>query len=107
MVQGKLAADLAIAQAPDGPRARSVVVVDDGEPYGIGLADAFIAQFQSRGGTLLDRELTLPNASMDLHGLAYKIASFHPAAVFYGGVVSEGGAGIKKFLVEAGFTGPM
>jgi branched-chain amino acid transport system substrate-binding protein len=109
VVQGKVDADLTIGAKPNGLGASKVYVVDDTEPYGKGLADFFTQEFTAKGGTVLDssRDEITANGTSQLPQLAAKIVAAHPDAVFYGGVVSEGGGLLKAQLVAAGYTGPM
>ncbi len=101
--QGRVDADLTITDLG----ARSVYVVDDQETYGVGLANYFTAEFQSKGGTVLARDGIPANGAALIPGLAQKIAAVNPAVVFYGGITSGGGGTLKAQLVAAGYTGPM
>lgn len=104
VVQGKVDAQVAAA-AP--VNAKSVYVVDDDTTYGIGLADFFVSNFQSGGGTILGRSSVTAQQASSFPSLAATITSKHPDAVFFGGVTSGGGGLIKKALKAAGYTGPM
>ena len=103
-VQGKVDAQVA-AGAP--VNAKNAYVVDDDSTYGIGLANYFVNNFQSGGGTVLGRSSITAQQASSFPSLASTIASKHPDAVFFGGVTSGGGGLLKKDLVAAGYTGPM
>ncbi|HZC05471.1 MAG TPA: branched-chain amino acid ABC transporter substrate-binding protein [Ktedonobacterales bacterium] len=103
-VQGKVDAQIAAA-APIS--AKSVYVVDDDTTYGKGLADFFISNFKSNGGTVLGRQSITPAQVGNLNSLATTIANTNPDVVFYGGVTSQGGGALKKDLVAANYNKAM
>ncbi len=104
VVQGKVDADYAY----NSLNIRKVYVVDDTTPYGKGLADYFIQEFQQAlGGTILGRDEITSQDTAKLPSLASTIAGKHPDAVFYGGVTSGGGGLLKAQLVSHGVTVPM
>lgn len=100
-VQGPAAADKAIADLGK----KAVFVVDDGTPYGVGLADEFGKQFEAKGGKLLGREKTQDKES-DFKALVTKIKGTSPDLVYYGGVYNAG-ALLSKQLKEGGVKVPM
>jgi branched-chain amino acid transport system substrate-binding protein len=89
--------------ARDGLVAGDVTVVDDGEPYGKTLADAFVPEFEAAGGSVLSRE-RITRGATDFSGLARQIVSQQPAAVVFEGFDPEG-ALVLRALREAGYTG--
>lgn len=99
-VQGKVDAQIA-AGAPIN--AKSAYVVDDNTTYGKGLADFFVQNFKSGGGTITNRQSITPAQVGNLTSLATTIANANPDVVFYGGVTSQGGGALKKDLVQAGY----
>ncbi len=102
VVQGQLDADFTVGDLA----ARRVYVVEDSEPYGQILADAFARQVERRGGTVLGRA-EIPAASPDLGPtLSIQIAATHPQAVFYDGVTAGGAGPLRAQLAVAGFEGP-
>lgn len=82
---------------------QSAVVIDDGDPYGKGLADAFQQEFESLGGRVLTRE-RIERGETDFSGLVRRIVSAEPELVLYEGLNPEG-ALIVKALREAEYDG--
>lgn len=103
-VQGKVDAQIA-AGAPIN--AKTVYVVDDNTTYGKGLADFFVQNFQSGGGTVVGRQSITAAQISNLNSLATTIANKNPDVVFYGGVTSQGGGALKKDLVAANYNKAM
>jgi branched-chain amino acid transport system substrate-binding protein len=83
----------------DRLRARSVYVLDDGQPYGTGIADAFQAAAAPLGLTVLGRAHIDPNAA-DYQTLMGQIslsnAGRPPDAVFAGMLVDNNAAQVLK-----------
>ena len=73
-------------------RARRAFVVDDGGGYGISLADAFAARFQTDGGTVVGRQTTA-QAATDYSKVLAAWAALHPDVALFGGVNAFGGNG--------------
>lgn len=103
-VQGKVDAQIA-SSAPIS--ATTAFVVDDSTTYGKGLANFFIQNFQSSGGTIVGQQEISASQVSSLNSLATTIANKNPGVVFYGGVTSQGGGALKKDLVQVGYTKPM
>ena len=80
---------------------RRAFVIDDNESYGKGLADVFASEFPRRGGTIVGREHLTPYA-LDYKPLLTKVAAIRPDAVFFGGIVSTGGAILRKQMGDVG-----
>lgn len=80
---------------------RRAFVIDDNESYGRGLADVFASAFPKDGGTLLGRE-HLTAFALDYKPLLTKVAALHPDAIFFGGIVSTGGAILRKQMADVG-----
>jgi branched-chain amino acid transport system substrate-binding protein len=80
---------------------RRVFVIDDNESYGRGLADVFSAAFPAAGGTILGREPLTPFA-LDFQALLTKVRGTRPDAVFFGGIVSTGGAVLRRQMGDVG-----
>ena len=92
--QGELLAHFAL-----GHKWKRAFVIDDNETYGRGVADLFASSFVGAGGDLLGREhLTL--FQLDYKPLLTKIAAEHPQAIFFGGIVSTGGAVLRKQMAD-------
>ena len=105
VIQGKVDASVATS-APIS--AKSAFVVDDNSVYGIGLSNFFTSSFQADGGhTVGARESITAAQVSNLTSLASTIVAANPDIVFFGGVTSGGGAGLKKDLVADGYTKPM
>ncbi|HEY8173577.1 MAG TPA: branched-chain amino acid ABC transporter substrate-binding protein, partial [Dehalococcoidia bacterium] len=89
--------------ARDGLSAASAFIVDDGDPYGRGLADSFSEQFEARGGRVLLRE-RIERTTTDFSALGRQVLSAAPSIVVYEGF-NPAGALIVKALRDAGYTG--
>jgi branched-chain amino acid transport system substrate-binding protein len=82
---------------------RRAFIVDDDESYGKVLADVFEADFRARGGTVLGHE-HLTAFQQDFKSLLTKVHALGPDFVFYGGVVSTGGALLRKQMGDTGLA---
>ncbi len=91
------------AYAYDDASAQSAIVIDDGDPYGKGLADAFQEQFEALGGRVLTRE-RIERGETEFSGLVRQMVSAEPDLVVYEGLNPEG-ALIVKALREAEYRG--
>jgi branched-chain amino acid transport system substrate-binding protein len=83
--------------------ARSVVLIDDGEPYGTTLADAFATAFTDLDGRVLSRE-RVKRGTVDFVTLAGHVQGAGPDAVVFEGLDPEG-ALLVKALRDAGYEG--
>jgi branched-chain amino acid transport system substrate-binding protein len=83
--------------------ARRVYVIDDNESYGKGLADVFVPALEKLGGTIIDRA-HLVKGQQDFIALLTSAASAKPDLIFYGGVVSTGGAQLRRQMLKVGIT---
>ncbi|MBI5288343.1 MAG: branched-chain amino acid ABC transporter substrate-binding protein [Chloroflexi bacterium] len=83
--------------------ADTAVVIDDGDPYGRTLADAFIATFEAGGGRVLSRE-RIVRGTTDFAATGRQIASTEPDVVVFEGFDPEG-ALLAGDLQAGGFTG--
>ena len=84
-------------------KAGKVTLVDDGEPYGKTLADAFARAFGGLGGSIVSRE-RVERGAIDFSPLARQVKSAAPEAVVFEGLNPEG-ALLLKALREAGYAG--
>lgn len=91
------------SHAADDLQAETAVVIDDGDPYGKGLADAFVERFQDAGGDVLVRE-RIARGDVDFVPLAREIVAAAPDLVVFEGLNPEG-ALIVKALRDGQFTG--
>jgi branched-chain amino acid transport system substrate-binding protein len=89
--------------ARDGQGADGAVLVDDGDPYGRGLADSFAEQFEERGGSVLLRE-RIKRGQTEFSSLVRQVLSAEPDVVVFQGFNPEG-ALIVRALREGGFAG--
>lgn len=88
----------------------SVYIIDDTETFGKGVADAFEAQFEEEGGTVVARD-GAPPTTTDYTSIMTAAAAKNPEAIYFGGVTASGGDKILKAAVQAGlgevpFVGP-
>jgi branched-chain amino acid transport system substrate-binding protein len=79
-------------------------VIDDNESYGKGIADVFASEFPKRGGTIVGREHLTP-FQLDYKPLLTKVGALHPDTIFFGGIVSTGGALLRKQMSDVGLGG--
>ncbi len=87
-----------------GPlQAKTAVVIDDGDPYGKGLADAFASEFVEDGGQVIARE-RIERGTVDFGPLAREIVAAAPDLVVFEGLNPEG-ALILKALRDGQYTG--
>lgn len=96
-------AQVQAAYARDELDADSAVVIDDGDPYGKTLADAFIPEFEEGGGTVLSRE-RIERGTADFDTFARQVITGDPDLVVFEGLDPEG-ALLLRDLREAGFEG--
>lgn len=103
VVQGKVDASIATS-APIS--AKTVYVIDDNTVYGKGLANFFTTNFQSSGGTVLDRQSFTANQVSSAGSFADTIKAKNPDVVFFGGTTDSGVGAVKKALASKGFDKP-
>jgi branched-chain amino acid transport system substrate-binding protein len=84
-------------------QAKTAVVIDDGDPYGTTLADAFVASYEQQGGRVLSRE-RIKRGTIDFKGLVAQIKSATPDIVVYEGLNPEG-ALLVKALRQGQYAG--
>jgi branched-chain amino acid transport system substrate-binding protein len=80
---------------------KKVGIIDDTETYGKGLADAFQAEWEKLGGTVVGRE-GAPKGTTDYLPILTKFKEGSPDAIFYGGVTATGGGLARKQMPQAG-----
>jgi branched-chain amino acid transport system substrate-binding protein len=68
---------------------KSVYVLDDSGAFGVGVADSFQKQAESKGMKVLGRDRLDPKAA-DYTAILTKIKSLNPDAIYYGGVTQAG-----------------
>lgn len=96
-VQGPAAAQYII----DNLGKKSVFIIDDTETFGKGVADAFEAEFEKRGGEVVGHE-GVPKTTTDYQSILTAAAALNPESIYFGGVTATGGARILKAAVAAG-----
>ncbi|MEP7379584.1 MAG: branched-chain amino acid ABC transporter substrate-binding protein [Chloroflexota bacterium] len=89
----------------------SVFIMDDTEPFGVGVADAFEARFKELGGTVVGTRASVPKSTTDYTPFFTAAAALNPEAVYFGGTQVTGGGLARKQMVAAGmgaipFVGP-
>ena len=82
---------------------KSVAIIDDTETYGKGIADAFAAEWEKLGGTVVGRE-GAPKGTTDYTAILTKFKDAKPEAVFFGGVTATGGGLVRKQMPGAGLS---
>ena len=85
-------------------------VMDDTQPFGVGVADTFSAEFQRLGGTIVKRD-SVPPSTTDYTAFFTNAKALNPDVVFFGGTQVTGGGLARKQMVAAGmgaipYTGP-
>jgi branched-chain amino acid transport system substrate-binding protein len=88
--QGPAGADYLYKQG-----ARNVYVIDDAETYGIGIANAFVTEWQKLGGKVLGHS-SEPGTTTSYVSLLTQIAAMHPDSIYFGGVDSTGGTLVRQ-----------
>jgi len=79
----------------------SVYIIDDTETFGKGIADAFEADFVSRGGTVVKHDAA-PKTTQDYVSIMTAAKALNPQAIYFGGVTATGGARILLAAQQAG-----
>ncbi len=98
-----LQADVQASYARGTAKAASAVVIDDSEPYGKGLSDAFAAKFQSLGGSLLSHE-RIDRGTVDFSATVKGVLSINPDIVVFEGLNPEAALLVKE-LRHQHYTG--
>jgi branched-chain amino acid transport system substrate-binding protein len=83
--------------------ATSAIVIDDAEPYGKTLGDAFVAAFEAGGGTTMSRQ-RIERGDTDFAALARQVKGANPDIVVFEGLNPEGALLIRA-LRKAGYAG--
>lgn len=99
--QGRFAADYLVDKA----KKKNIAVVADGQPYGEGLADAFVKQVAGKGGKVATRQRVAPSV-LDFSALLAAVKPFNPDAVYFGGGSAQAAA-LSKQLAGAGLNVPV
>lgn len=83
--------------------AMSASLIDDGEPYGIGLAEQFTEAYEEMGGRVVSHDRVQPGTS-DFETIARQTIESAPAIVVYQGLNPGGGLFLKALRAQ-GYTG--
>ncbi|TME01540.1 MAG: branched-chain amino acid ABC transporter substrate-binding protein [Chloroflexi bacterium] len=78
---------------------KKVYVIDDAETYGIGIANAFVGEWQKIGGTVLGHS-SEPGTTTSYVSLLTQIATKHPDGIYFGGLDSTGGILIRQQMKQ-------
>ncbi len=78
---------------------RQVYVIDDADPYGMGLAHGFIKRFLAHGETVLGYNRQ-PGPITSYLELLTQIATLHPDAIYFGGIDATGGTLIRQQMQQ-------
>lgn len=76
-----------------------VYVIDDTEVYGVGIANAFIGEWKTLGGTVLGHS-SEPATTHSYVSLLTQIAAQHPDVIYFGGLDSTGGILIRQQMKQ-------
>jgi branched-chain amino acid transport system substrate-binding protein len=95
--------DAQAAYAHDTLRATTAIVIDDAEPYGRTLADAFTAAFEAAGGDVTSRE-RVERGDTDFAAVARRVKSANPDVVTFEGLNPEGALMVQALRKE-GYSG--
>ena len=79
----------------------SVYIIDDTETFGKGVADAFEADFKSRGGTVVKHD-GAPKTTQDYVSIMTAAKALNPESIYFGGVTATGGARILLAASQVG-----
>jgi branched-chain amino acid transport system substrate-binding protein len=96
-------ASVQAAYAKQDFNAGTAVLIDDGEPYGKTLGDAFVTAYEAAGGRVLSRERVSRGAT-DFTPAARQVKSAEPAVVVFEGQNPEATLTLMA-LREAGYQG--
>lgn len=74
-------------------------VIDDAETYGIGIANAFIKEFQADGGTVLGHS-SEPSTTTSYLSLLTQVAAQKPDVIYFAGLDSTGGILVRQQMEQ-------
>ena len=80
---------------------KSVYVIDDTETFGKGVADAFEAEFKTRGGSVVKHDAA-PKTTQDYVSIMTAAKALNPESIYFGGVTATGGARILLAAAQVG-----
>jgi branched-chain amino acid transport system substrate-binding protein len=94
-----------VAFAANYLKAKSVYLIDDGQGYGKGLADAFAKRADETGIKRMGRA-SVKGTEADYRDLATKIKDAHPDLIFFGGIAQQQPGKLLADIRAAGITAP-
>lgn len=94
-----LQADMQARYARSGANATQAFVVDDAEPYGKALADAFVQQFTSLGGIVAARE-RIARGTVDFSALSKRVVAAAPEIVVFEGLNPEAALLVRQLRAD-------
>jgi branched-chain amino acid transport system substrate-binding protein len=83
-----------------------VYVIDDGEEFGAGVADSFVATLEKEGGTVVRRD-QISAGSSGYDEAIRAVEALNPEVVFFGGVTMTGAPEIAQAAHAAGLDVPL
>lgn len=89
--------------AHDPLGAGAAVIIDDGQPYGKGLGEAFETEFTSRGGRIAARD-RVPPGTTDFSALSKRVAGADAGVIVFEGLNPDAALLVKKLRAD-GFRG--
>ena len=78
---------------------KKAYVIDDAETYGIGIANAFIKEYQADGGTVLGHS-SEPGTTTSYLSLLTQVASQKPDVIYFAGLDSTGGILVRQQMQQ-------
>ena len=78
---------------------KKAYVIDDAETYGIGIANAFIKEYQADGGTVLGHS-SEPSTTTSYLSLLTQIAAQKPDVIYFAGLDSTGGILVRQQMLQ-------
>lgn len=78
---------------------KTAYVIDDAETYGIGIANAFIKEFQTDGGKVLGHS-SEPGTTTSYLSLLTQVAAQKPDVIYFAGLDSTGGILVRQQMQQ-------
>jgi branched-chain amino acid transport system substrate-binding protein len=85
--------------ARETANAKTAYLIDDGEPYGKALADAFADRFGALGGTIASRE-RIARGAVDFTSLSKRVSAAAPDIVVFEGLNPEAALLVKQLRTD-------
>jgi branched-chain amino acid transport system substrate-binding protein len=81
---------------------RAAYVVDDTEAFGVGVANAFVDEFERLGGTIVKRDGNDYSTNTSFVSLLTAAQALNPDVVYFGGTQVTGGGQLRKDMGQLG-----